>query len=82
VWAEALVISKRVPRWSFPGPIPEKSGPQVFQVGAGLDVKVFGHLSVRGEVRDFFSGIPQLNVDTGKSRQHNFFVGAGVVWHF
>ena len=22
------------------------------------------------------------NVDTGRSRQHNYFVGAGVVWHF
>jgi hypothetical protein len=26
--------------------------------------------------------VPQLNVDTGKSRQHNLFVGGGVVWHF
>ena len=35
----------------------------------------------RASARLFF-GIPQLNVDTGKSRQHNFFVGGGVVWHF
>jgi hypothetical protein len=68
----------------FFGPNPGKTGTTsgVFQVGAGLDVKLFSHLSVRGQVRDFFSGIPQLNVDTGKSRQHNFFVGGGVVWHF
>ena len=68
----------------FFGTNPGKTGTTsgVFQVGAGLDVKLFGRFSVRGEVRDFFSGIPQLNVDTGKSRQHNFFVGAGVVWHF
>jgi opacity protein-like surface antigen len=52
------------------------------QVGVGLDVKVFHHFSVRGEVRDFWSGVPQLNVDTGKSRQHNIFVAGGVVWHF
>ena len=25
---------------------------------------------------------PPLNVDIGKSRQHNFFVGGGAVWHF
>jgi hypothetical protein len=52
------------------------------QVGVGLDVKVFHHFSVRGEVRDFWSGAPQLNVDTGKNRQHNIFVAGGVVWHF
>jgi opacity protein-like surface antigen len=68
----------------FFGPNPGKTGTTsgVFQIGAGLDVKLLSRLSVRGEVRDFYSGIPQLNVDTGKSRQHNLFVGAGVVWHF
>ncbi|MBZ5598860.1 MAG: outer membrane beta-barrel protein [Acidobacteriia bacterium] len=54
----------------------------VFELGAGLDVKVSDKFSLRGEVRDFDSGVPQLNVDTGKSRQHNLFVGGGVVWHF
>jgi hypothetical protein len=68
----------------FGGPNPGPTGTTtgIFQAGVGLDVKLFSRLSVRGEARDFFSGIPQLNVDTGKSRQHNFFVGAGVVWHF
>jgi opacity protein-like surface antigen len=68
----------------FFGTNPGKTGTTtgVFQIGGGLDVKLLSRLSVRGEVRDFFSGIPQLNVDTGKSRQHNFFVGAGVVYHF
>ena len=42
----------------------------------------FNKLSLRGEARDFNSGVPQLNVDTGKSRQHNYFVGGGVVWRF
>jgi hypothetical protein len=68
----------------FGGPNPGKTGTTtgIFQVGVGLDVKLLSRLSVRGEARDFFTGIPQLNVDTGKSRQHNFFVGGGVVWHF
>jgi hypothetical protein len=68
----------------FGGPNPGKTGTTsgVFQIGGGLDVKLFSRFSVRGQVRDFFSGVPQLNVDTGKSRQHNFFVGGGVVWHF
>ena len=52
------------------------------QAGLGLDVRVFGRFSMRGEFRDFWSGVPQLNVDTGKSRQHNYFVAGGIVWHF
>jgi hypothetical protein len=55
----------------------------VIQGGFGLDVKVWHRFSIRGEVRDFWSGTPDLPLaDTGKSRQHNFFVGGGVVWHF
>jgi hypothetical protein len=63
---------------------PGKTGTStgVFQIGGGIDVKILPRLSLRGQVRDFFSGIPQLNVDTGKSRQHNLFVGGGVIWHF
>ena len=45
-------------------------------------MQLFRSFGVRGEVRDFYSGVPQLNVDTGKTRQHNYFVGGGVVWHF
>jgi len=52
------------------------------QAGVGLDVRVFHSFSVRGEARDFWSGVPQLNVDTGKSHQHNYFVAAGIVWPF
>ena len=68
----------------FGGPNPGDTGTTtaIFQVGVGLDVKLFSHVSLRGEARDFFTGVPQLNVDIGKSRQHNFFVGGGVVWHF
>ena len=54
----------------------------VIQAGLGLDVKIFHGFSLRGEGRDFWSGVPQLNVNTGKSRQHNIFAGLGVVWHF
>jgi len=54
----------------------------VIQAGLGLDVKIFHRFSLRGEGRDFWSGVPQLNVNTGKSRQHNIFAGLGVVWHF
>jgi hypothetical protein len=26
--------------------------------------------------------VPQLNVNTGKSRQYNLFAAGGIVWHF
>ncbi len=55
----------------------------VIQAGAGLDVKVWKRLSVRGEVRDFYSGEPDFPLaPTGKTHQHNFFVGGGVFWRF
>ena len=68
----------------FGGPNPGKTGTTagVLQAGIGLDVKIIGRFSLRGEARDFWSGVPNLNVDTGKSRQHNIFVGGGVVFHF
>jgi opacity protein-like surface antigen len=54
----------------------------VFEIGGGLDVKILGRLSLRGEFRDFWSGVPQTGLNTGKSRQHNLFGAGGVVWHF
>lgn len=57
------------------------------EAGLGLDVRPFGrrfrHFSIRGEGRDFWSGTPNFPLaDTGKTRQHNYFVGVGVIWHF
>ncbi len=54
----------------------------VLQIGGGLDVKAWKLVGIRAQVRDFYSGVPQLNVNTGKSRQHNLFVGGGFVFHF
>ena len=55
----------------------------LIEAGAGLDVRVWKSLSVRGEVRDFYSGEPDFPLaNTGKSRQHNFLVGGGVFWRF
>jgi opacity protein-like surface antigen len=54
-------------------------------VGGGLDMKVFPHLSLRGEVRDFITDTPGLNLDllqnfTGKT--NNVVVSGGVVLRF
>jgi hypothetical protein len=59
----------------------------VLEGGLGLDVnpfpRRFSHFGFRGEVRDFWSGEPDFPLaPTGKTRQHNYFVGGGVVWHF
>lgn len=53
------------------------------QGGLGLDVKVWRRLSIRGEVRDYWSGTGDFpRAVTGKTRQHNFFVGGGAFWRF
>jgi hypothetical protein len=68
----------------FGGPNTSATGTTtgVLQAGFGLDVGIFTHFSLRAEGRDFWSGMPQLNVNTGKNHQNNIFAGAGVVWHF
>jgi hypothetical protein len=54
----------------------------VVQFGAGLDVWFWQRWGARFEARDFYSGAPALNVDTGRSRQHNYYVGVGVTHRF
>ncbi len=68
----------------YGGPNPGKStNSGVLQSGVGLDVKLLHSLAIRGEFRDFWSGTPDLPLAaTGKTRQHNYFVGLGVVWRF
>jgi hypothetical protein len=66
------------------GPNPGETGRTgvVIQFGVGLDVRIKRRWALRTEIRDYWSGVPQLNVDTGKSRQNNLFVGSGVIWRF
>jgi len=68
----------------FGGTNPGKSKTTgVLQAGFGLDVRIWRRISIRGEVRDFWSGEPDFPLaPTGKTRQHNFLVGAGAIWHF
>ena len=66
------------------GPNPGKSTTSgVVQGGLGLDVKFWRRFRIRGEARDYWSGHPDFPLaDTGKTRQHNFYVGAGLLWDF
>ena len=63
-----------------PGPTGTNTG--VIQFGAGLDVWPWSHWGIRTEARDFYSGVPDLNLKTGNSRQHNYYVGIGVIRRF
>jgi hypothetical protein len=47
-----------------------------------VDIWVWHRWGVRFEARDFYSGAPDLNVDTGRSRQHNYYVGLGIARRF
>jgi opacity protein-like surface antigen len=75
---------REAPRLNFfganPGPTGTNTG--VIQFGAGLDVWPWRRWGARVEVRDFYSGVPALNVSTGRSRQHNYYVGVGVIRRF
>ena len=68
----------------YGGPNPGGSATSgVIQGGLGLDVRVWHRFSIRGQVRDFWSGTPSLPLaDTGKTRQNNYFVGGGAIYHF
>jgi len=54
----------------------------VFQFGTGLDVWPWQKWGIRMEARDFYSGVPDLNVTTVRSRQHNIYVGGGFIRRF
>lgn len=72
----------------YGGPNPGTSTTSgALQVGIGLDVRPcktrLPHFAIRGEARDFWSGTPDLPLaPTGKTRQHNYFVGGGGIWSF
>jgi hypothetical protein len=54
----------------------------VFDVGGGMDVKVAPFVSLRGEVRDFYSGGLGLSLASFNQRQHNLVTTAGLVLRF
>ncbi|HYL11887.1 MAG TPA: hypothetical protein VEV41_02570 [Terriglobales bacterium] len=63
-----------------PGPTSKSSG--LLQAGLGLDVRTFKRASMRLAARDFWAGALPLNVNTGKSHQHNIVVTGGLVFRF
>src|SRR5215469_4158312 len=66
----------------LPNPSSKGTTTGVVQLGLGLDIRVIHSVYLRGEVREFSAGEPQLNVSTGKSRYYNLFPGGGLVVRF
>ncbi len=75
---------REAPVRNFFGPNPGATGTNtgVIQFGAGLDVWFWHTWGARFEARDFYSGLPDYTVDTSGSRQHNYYVGVGVIHRF
>ena len=68
---------------SNPGPRIKTTG--VMDGAVGLDIplgKSVHNAIFRFEARDNWSGAPPININTGKNRQHNLYVGGGVVFAF
>jgi hypothetical protein len=66
----------------YGGTNPSKStSTGVFEVGGGLDVRIWGPLKLRGELRDFNSSEPPINLNKSNRYSH-FYAGAGVVFSF
>lgn len=53
-----------------------------FQYGGGVDLPLFRRVSLRGEIRDFYTGSPALNVATIRGGAHNVIVSGGFVLRF
>jgi hypothetical protein len=68
----------------YGGTNPGKTGTNTsaIQFGGGLDVRFKPKWGLRGQIRDYYTGVPNLLVDTGKSRQHNYVVGGGIIYYF
>ncbi len=54
----------------------------VFDFGGGVDYKIAPFISLRGELRDLYSGLPNLNLSGLDKREHNLIVSAGLVLRF
>jgi hypothetical protein len=54
----------------------------VFEYGGGFDYRLFRFVGLRGEVRDFFSGNPNLKLALSTSTQHNLVASGGIILRF
>ncbi len=52
-----------------------------FDFAGGLEMKIFPYLSLRGEIRDYYSGSPEL-LPTLNARQNQLLATGGIVLRF
>ena len=66
-----------------PNQAPRELSRGVFDFGAGVDVRVWRFVALRGEARDFYTGSPNYNIPSVSGGQHNVVAtGAFVLrWH-
>jgi opacity protein-like surface antigen len=66
-----------------PNPVSRQLARGVFDLGAGVDVRVRQFIALRGEARDFYTGSPAYNVAGISGGQHNVVATGGFVlqWH-
>jgi opacity protein-like surface antigen len=66
-----------------PNQAPRQLARDVFDFGAGVDVRVWRFVALRGEARDFYSGAPDYNTASISGGQHNIVATGGFVlrWH-
>jgi len=65
-----------------PNPAPRHITRGVLQYGGGLDVPVWNWIGVRGEVRDFYTGSPALNLAGLRGGVHNVVASVGFLLRF
>jgi opacity protein-like surface antigen len=53
-----------------------------YEVGGGIDMKIAPYLSLRGEVRDFINGTPDIAAITQSGHTHNVVPQVGLVFRF
>jgi hypothetical protein len=80
-----FAASKELEFNDSPNPGPRIKITGVMHGGIGFDVPLprkLHDLCFRFEARDNWSGEPPVNVNTGRTREHNYYVGGGVVMRF
>ncbi len=63
-------------------PAPRHLTRGAFQYGGGVDIRVLKWFAVRGEVRNFYTGSPALNLSSLRGGQHNVVASGGLVFRF
>ena len=78
----ARYSERNLKRDKSPNPGQQDTNSGALQIGGGVDVRGFGWLGFRGEVRDVFTGPRNFSVATPKPRVHNVSVAGGLVVRF